>query len=250
MAYSQLVETDARLRLSLDRLQQPRAHEYVAEQLRRQISLRLVGPGDPLPPERELAKILRVGRSTVQQAIAILEAEGLVQRRRGRTGGTFVIGVTNGERRPSDRTRSALVPTSDVILEALDFRLDLEPAAAARAAALATADDLELLQAAAADILASDNDQTFMRHDTELHLAIARGAQNRFYVEAIEHIRLALNDALAALPDSKLWHERSHQEHGAIVAAISSREAPRARRAMRAHVVSTDAAVRALLAAV
>lgn len=250
MAYPQLVETDARRRLTLDRLHQPRAHEYVAEQLRRQISLRLVRPGDPLPPERELATILRVGRSTVQRAIAILEAEGLVERRRGRTGGTFVVGITNDQGSVSDRTRSALAPTSGLILEALDFRLELEPAAAARAAALATPGDLELLRVAAADMLASADDETFMRHDTELHLAVAHAAQNRFFVESVERIRLVLNDALAALPDSKLWHERSHREHDAILAAITSRDTGRARRAMRAHVVSTDAAVRALLAAV
>ena len=78
--------------VQFDRIEQLRAYEYVAEQIRRQIMLRLVQTGQALPPVRELADMFRVGRTTVQQAIVELEEEGLVERRRGRTGGTFVIG--------------------------------------------------------------------------------------------------------------------------------------------------------------
>src|ERR1051325_8597679 len=74
----------------LRRIEQMKAHEYVADQLRRQIALRIVPPGNALPSERALVDLFGVGRPTVQQAIKLLENEGLVERRRGRTGGTFV----------------------------------------------------------------------------------------------------------------------------------------------------------------
>lgn len=49
-----------------------------------------VAEGDKLPPEAELAGALGVSRMTLRQALGELEARGLVQRRRGRAGGTFV----------------------------------------------------------------------------------------------------------------------------------------------------------------
>lgn len=49
-----------------------------------------VAEGDKLPAEAELASALGVSRMTLRQALGELEARGLVQRRRGRAGGTFV----------------------------------------------------------------------------------------------------------------------------------------------------------------
>ena len=81
-----------------ERIDPPRAHEIVAEQIRRHVGLRLIGRGDALPPERELARTFGVGRATVQQALRELEADGLVVSRRGRHGGTFVMGPAAGAR--------------------------------------------------------------------------------------------------------------------------------------------------------
>ncbi|MGH7760240.1 MAG: GntR family transcriptional regulator, partial [Candidatus Dormibacteraceae bacterium] len=47
--------------LRFERIHQLRAHEYVAEQIRRHIALRLVKPGEALPAERELATMFGVG---------------------------------------------------------------------------------------------------------------------------------------------------------------------------------------------
>ena len=46
--------------------------------------------GDRLPPEGEFAATLGVSRMTLRQALGALEARGLVERKRGRSGGTFV----------------------------------------------------------------------------------------------------------------------------------------------------------------
>src|SRR5256885_1565515 len=82
--------TDAPTAVRFERIQQLRAHEYVAEQIRRHIALRLIKPGEALPAERELAGMFGVGRPTIQHALRLLEAAGLVEARRGRTGGTFI----------------------------------------------------------------------------------------------------------------------------------------------------------------
>jgi GntR family transcriptional regulator len=49
-----------------------------------------LGPGDRLPPERELAAEHGVSRMTVRQALQTLESRGLLRRSIGRSGGSFV----------------------------------------------------------------------------------------------------------------------------------------------------------------
>lgn len=224
-----------------------RAHEEVAEQLRRYIALRIVGPGAALPAERDLARLFGVGRATVQRALSLLEADGLVDRRRGRRGGTFVVGAVEPGADAS-RLVSALRTRRDEIAEALDFRLSVEPAAAAHAARVAADGELDAVERAAAAAAAATADPEFMVHDTGFHLAIGRASGNRFLAESVERIRLVLNDALAALPDSAAWHAWSNDEHRLVLAALRARDPERARDAMAAHVLHADDAMRALLA--
>ena len=101
--------------LRFERIHQLRAHEYVAEQIRRHIALRLVKPGEALPAERELAVMFGVGRPTIQHALRLLEAAGLVEARRGRTGGTFIT-------RPEQDSLAA----DDLILRVMRHRKELE----------------------------------------------------------------------------------------------------------------------------
>ncbi len=116
-----------------ERRRQPPVHEYVAEQLRREIALGLFRPRSSLPPERELASIFGVGIMTVHRAIRLLEADALVTSKRGRGGGTFVVGGA----RDADATRqlrARAARSRQAIEEALDARLELEPRVVARAA--------------------------------------------------------------------------------------------------------------------
>lgn len=223
-----------------------RAHEEVAEQLRRGITLRLVGADGVLPPERDLARQFRVGRATVQRAIGLLQTEGLVERRRGRHGGTFVVGhvdVNSG----ASRLIYVLRRTREQIEEVLPFRLAVEPAAAALAALAASPRDLDAIATATEAAAAASTDGEFMTYDTEFHLAVARASHNRFFAETVEHLRLALNDTLAALPDSDAWHSWSNEEHRRVVRALRGRDAETARDAMAAHVLHANDAIRSLL---
>ena len=227
--------------------EQQRAHEYLAEQLRRQLDLRVVPPGRALPPERELMRQFGAGRHTVQRALELLAREGRIERRRGRNGGTFVL--DRGEGAPARRLLGELRSQRAVIDEALDLRLELEPAIAALAAERASAAERRSLRGAAARLTKAQDDNEFEQLDTRFHLELAEITHNRFFRDDVERVRLHLNAALAALPASRLWHERSVAEHEEIVAAIQAGEPERAREAMRVHVENTDQSIRALLAA-
>jgi DNA-binding FadR family transcriptional regulator len=232
--------------LQLEAVEQPRAHEYVAEQLRREIALRVLDPTAPLPPERDLARIFRVSRATVQRAMTLLESEGLIQRRRGRSGGTFVIG--NVSEAASKVLLESMWRNRELIEETLVFRLEVEPAAAALAATEAQTVELDAIRRAAELSAAATDDAEFMRHDTEMHIAVARASHNRYLVEAVERIRIILNDVLPALPESRIWHERTHRQHAVLLDALVARDERGARRAMLTHVRDTGASILALLA--
>jgi GntR family transcriptional regulator, transcriptional repressor for pyruvate dehydrogenase complex len=233
---------------SFEPIEQLRAHEYVAEQIRRQIGLHVVSVGDALPTERELSAMFGVGRATVQAAVRLLEAERIVETRRGRHGGTFVIAYGDDDiakdyllvrlRRDHERIRQALV-----------FRRDVDTLAARLAAKQRTVAELERIRDTHQRTADAETDVAFMAHDTEFHLAVARAAHNDFVYEAVEQMRLVLNDAITALPESKGWQRRTVKDHAVILDAIQARREDAAATAMGRHATSTQKSVTALLAA-
>ena len=232
-----------------ERLEQQRAHEYVAEQIRRQIVLRLIPSGQALPPERDLAVMFGVGRATVQQAIRLLVADHMVESRRGRHGGgNFVLGP--GESRAGvDILLARLRRRRGQVEDALAFRRAVEPAVAALAAEVRSKPDLRTLADIDAAAGAAETDVEFMQADTEFHFALAEASGNRLFREAVEKIRLELNDAMVALPESPMWHERSVREHEAILAAVRERDRESAAKAMEVHIAHTHQSVEAMLSA-
>ncbi len=77
-------------------IQTRRAFQDVAEQIRGQLERGVLRSGDRLPAERELAQHFRVSRNTLREALRSLEMMGLVEMRKGATGGVFIRGA-NGE---------------------------------------------------------------------------------------------------------------------------------------------------------
>jgi DNA-binding FadR family transcriptional regulator len=243
------VEVSKRAGADFAPIHQLRAYEYVAEQVRRHIALRLVAPGESLPSERELAAIFGVGRPTVQHALRVLEADRLVEVRRGRRGGTFVSA-------PAERTGAMdelvarVMRQRKELEEALVFRRTIEPRVAAEAARHRRRLDLTAMAGAIAGMARAGSEPDYMRHDTEFHLAVARATRNHFMFGAIEELRLCLNDAISLLPESDTWHRRLSGEHDAIVIAIEARDAGDAERAMEHHVAASELGVRAVMAAI
>jgi DNA-binding FadR family transcriptional regulator len=230
-------------------IQPLRAHEYVAEQIRRHISLRLIRPGESLPSERELASMFGVGRPTIQHALRLLEADHLVEARRGRKGGTFVSAPEQDSDAMEDKIARLLARVKELD-ELLVFRSALEPQIARLAAGSRRKADVSAMRREIAAMEGATSDADYMRHDTELHLAIARATRNRFLDTAAEDIRMKLNDALSLLPESRAWHSRLDDEHVVLVDAIAAADEDAAEAAMAAHVANSDRGVRAALAAI
>jgi GntR family transcriptional repressor for pyruvate dehydrogenase complex len=208
------------------------AHEYVAEQLRREITLGLFSARGSLPPVRELASVFGVGVMTVHRAIGILESQDLVTSRRGRGGGTFVIaGAGDDEAMRQLRARGRR--ERRVLEEALECRLELEPQAAAWAARRCSA--------------ATDDGVEFTQLDGRFHIGIVQAARNRFLEQALEQVRAELYFAAELLPSTAMWRQRSQAGHEGIFAAVKLADAELAAQLTARHIRYSVASVRALL---
>lgn len=235
--------------LRFEPIQQLRAHEYVAEQIRRHIALRLIRPGESLPSERELATMFGVGRPTIQHALRLLEADNLVEARRGRRGGTFVSEPAEDED-AMEELIARLRRQREQLEELIVYRSAVEPAIARLTADVRRKPDLAAMKGALAGMAEADSEADYMRHDTEFHLAIARGSHNRFAASQIEDIRMRLNDAMTLLPESRRWHERIDAEHDEIMKAIEEGTRDAALAAMEIHVANSAQGMRAVLNAI
>lgn len=70
---------------------QVRTFEEVIAQIRAVLAEGKLGPGDKLPPERDLAARLSVSRNSVREALRTLEIGGVIELRRGARGGAFIL---------------------------------------------------------------------------------------------------------------------------------------------------------------
>ncbi len=222
------------------------AHEYVAEQLRREIALGLFTARGSLPPVRELASVFGVGVMTVHHAIRNLESQALVTSRRGRGGGTFVTaGTGNDENMKQLRARGRR--EARMIEEALVCRMELEPQVAAWAARRRSAADLTSLRELLDQAAATNDGVVFTELDARFHTGIVQAARNRFLEQALEQARTKLHVAALLLPSTPMWRQRSHAGHEHIFAAVKLADAERAAQLTARHIRYSVASVRALL---
>jgi GntR family transcriptional repressor for pyruvate dehydrogenase complex len=211
-----------------------RLHEEIVIQLAELIRQGQLQPGDRLPPERELADRFGVSRSSVREALRILELHGLVARRPG-TGTVIASGTPQGLIR--SLTQLAL---HDII----ELRLIVEPAVAALAAERASPADISRLE----DILREQEAQiqrgeTGAAADAAFHLAIAQATHNRALVrlaEALAEILAVSRDPCVQTPQRSRLSLQSHRQ---ILGAIKGGSPAAARQAMEDHIRRVDLAL-------
>lgn len=79
---------------NIDRSDPAALSEQLAASVRRAVSEGDLGPGDRLPPARDLASVVSVNQNTVLQAYRTLRSEGIVEFQRGRGVRVTRAGIT------------------------------------------------------------------------------------------------------------------------------------------------------------
>jgi DNA-binding FadR family transcriptional regulator len=180
--------------------------EHIAEQLRGQIVRRELADGDYLPLEAELCEFFQTSRPTMREAFRILEAEGLLDIRRG---GRYGPQICAPDPAVTARGLGLLLQYQDVDLaQVYDAFLDLVPPAARRLAAHHTDDDVAQLRAQRARCEAAvDDGATFLNESTEFSLLIVELAGNpvlavlsRLLADVLRAHRVAMSAYFEAKP--------------------------------------------------
>lgn len=224
------------------------AFEETVQRLLQSIRLGLIGPGERLPPERELAGMLQVSRDTLREALASLADAGWVASRRGRNGGTFVCDELP---RPSPHSTGvdAERPEAGADLEdTLALRAVLEVGTARRAAERElSAADRERLWQAFEECRSAPRAQYRMA-DSRLHLLIAEVIGAPSLLPLVADVRMRVNELLDGIPLLAPNIAHSDEQHRAIVGAILRGNPDDAAAAMAEHVEGTEALLRGFYA--
>lgn len=217
-----------------------RAWQLVLEHIERDLLEGRLGPGDRLPSERDLSADLGVGRSSVREALRVLEVMGLIRTSTGSgpSSGAIVIATPSGGLSALMRFQVAAqgFPLADVVRT----RLVLEDAVAAALAsdvARDTTDAHSILDAMDADDLTAAE---FLALDAQLHLALAESSGNIVIAAMMAGLRTAIESYVLAgsaqINDWDAMAARLRAEHREIVAAIDAGESDAARTRVREHI--------------
>ncbi len=215
--------------------------QRTVEQIKALISTEEVGPGEQLPTERELSVRLGVSRGSVREAIRSLTTLGVLEVRHG--AGVYVTAL-----RPSDLLEAfsvlAEVSRDDTLLEVLQVRRMIEPAATAVAAARATSADLERIGALLDEMEDGSGTREPAEHgvaDLGFHQTIVACAGNATLsaVHAGLSSRSFNERVWAGLGEAGLT-ETLHEDHRRIHEALLARDPEAARAAAAAHVLRVE----------
>jgi GntR family transcriptional regulator, transcriptional repressor for pyruvate dehydrogenase complex len=190
--------------------------------------------GDRLPGERQLAEQLQVGRSSVREALRVLETLGVLSSQAGRGPDAGAVLTSRPDAALTDLLRLHLGLASLELREVVDTRLMIECWAAVRAAE--TGADTGALRTALAGMEAAGSAEEFVEHDTAFHCALADASGNRLIAAIMRSIRETVRryaiEAVEALGDTAVLQEG----HRRILAAVESGAPDEAARAVGDHL--------------
>ena len=222
--------------VQLTPMQVPKASDVLADDLRERILRGEFPEGTALPPERELVTQTRMSRTTVREALRILEVQGLVTIRTGRAGGAFV--QTPGGESVANSVNLVIRGRHIRMSALLETREAMEPSCAELAARHRTDEDLARLDAANEAMAAEDDPlEDFLRANIEWHMAVATAGHN----ELLSGFMLAISRAIYASTDNSRFidvevRRATVAAHRAITEAIRTQDPEAAARRMRRHV--------------
>src|SRR6266545_4273089 len=223
----------------------------IVQQIQDAIRSGRLGPGDRLPPERELAERFGVSRVTVRDALRSLEVLGLIQVRVGAAGGAFV--TSPGAEIVGEGLTNLMLLSSLEGEEIAEARLVLELGSVALATARATDDDIRGLRKMMREAHAALDAGSYERSmSLRFHLSVAQIARNKAITLFTDSFRgpLSMHEVRKREPRLASFRQ-TVEEHEGIVKAIEKRDPGEAQRRMAEHLMRginlPDDAVRALL---
>ncbi len=213
-----------------------RLSDRLASLLAAQLDSRALIPGDRLPTESQLALQHGVSRTVVREAVHQLKSRGLLRSRQG--SGVFVAVPSPNQSLAFD---PKVLESMAAVIHVVELRRVLEGEMAALAAQRATREQLRTLKRALAAIdTAMDEGRDGVDEDMAFHRAIAQATANPQFTHLLAFLDQYQREAMRVTKGNEARHvdflQQVRAEHGAIVAAITARDADAARRCATEHL--------------
>lgn len=219
-----------------------RAWEVVLGRIEADLASGRLKPGDHLAPERALAAELGVGRSSVREAVRVLDVLGLIRTQPGSGPSSGAVVVAAPGDGMSVLMRLQVAAQGFGVADVVRTRILLESAVATELAGATTpapdlTEPLSLLTAMDADGLTAAE---FLVLDAEFHLALASAAGNQVVIATMAGLRTAIESYVQTgarrLATWAPTADRLRGEHRGIIAAIRAHDAETAGHRVHEHI--------------
>lgn len=209
--------------------------EQIADKLREMIIQEEMKTGSKLPAEAELMARFGVSRSTVREAVKILQTEHIVDIRQGQ--GTFLCAMPG---LAQDPLGLRFADQEELIAQLLETRLLIEPGVAALAAQRRKEEDL-----AAMKVLLDKMDSAYLHgedytpYDFEFHSIIARCTGNDVVGRLLPTIHESIQAGYHHTSRVEGSYQRASQCHLDMYRGIMEHDSARASQAAQRHMLQT-----------
>jgi GntR family transcriptional repressor for pyruvate dehydrogenase complex len=220
----------------MESIKRVRLSERVLEAINKIIEEENFVPGDKFYSENQLTKRLGVSRSSVREAIRILEVTGHVKVKHGM--GVFVTDSMDEER---EAFKDWVKNNETAIFDHFDVRLIIDPKAAAYAAMNADAHDIEKLKEIYEDFTSRvkcGNTSGLIRCDEEFHQLLSNSTKNKTLYFLMKTMTNSLPEGWLTTLHIPGRAEKTITEHGKILQAIEEGDSEKAEAAMKEHLLN------------
>jgi GntR family transcriptional regulator, transcriptional repressor for pyruvate dehydrogenase complex len=226
--------------MALKPIKKRKLFEEIISAIEEYIQAEGIAPGEKLPSENELSSLFQVSKTAVREAMSVLQANGIIEKRSG--AGIFLKdlkGETIGF-----RVSNNLLNKKE-IKEILEFRRGIETEAVALAAERATEEDLRRIALAHDNLIeAHKAGRLGVEEDFQFHYSIILASNNSIYKEVFETIAEKFEEGmrLSKMQSSNVpgRFEAVSQEHKSILESIENKNSKDAASAMRNHLIQNE----------
>ena len=225
--------------MPFQRIQPEKLSQSVVRQIELLLLRGILRPGERLPSERELAEKLGVSRPSLRDAVSELQSRGLLTTRAG--AGIYVAELLDSAF--SESLVNLFAQHDEALFDYISFRRDLEGMAAERAARHGSEMDLKIVDTIyrkmeAAHLKRDPSEEA--RLDAEFHLSIVEASHNIIMLHMMRAMFNLLHQGVF-YNRQMIFRQRATRgdllnQHGAINAALQSRDPAAAREAAEAHL--------------
>lgn len=191
-------------------------------------------PGQKLPPERTMAKLFQVSRTTIREALRALEHNGIIEIRAHE--GSFIRAI-EVQTLIKDMATAIIKAEDNMVYDMLDVRRGIEAECAALAASRASSLDLEKIRKSLDDMAKSEQDEELgLTADLNFHYAVAQAANSPILFDLMKILVTRMKDTIRTTRRYRfakpLRFTETFNDHKEIYIAISVNDPERARKSM------------------